>query len=482
MEMTPRYGFCIIGRWVGPLAVGLFGTMLTATPEKALAGEPLYQETYRPQFHFTARKNWLNDPNGLVYYQGEYHLFFQHNPEGLAWGNMTWGHAVSADLLHWRQLDNALAPDRLGTIFSGSAVVDWDNTAGFQTGAEKVLVCIYTSAGKPFIQSIAYSNDRGRTWKKYDKNPVLPHIGAENRDPKVFWHAPTKRWIMALYLDRQNYALFASPNLKEWTKLSDVPSPGGSECPDLFELPVEGHPDETRWVFWAGNGKYLLGRFDGKVFTKESGPYLSDWGANFYAAQTYSDIPKADGRRIQIAWMRGGQYPGMPFNQQMSFPCELTLRQCAEGLRLCRNPVREIEKLRVREHRWKDRTLGPGEKSLHAAVGDLLDVRVKFEPGNAADVALKVRGETIRYDAKKKAVHCRGKKADLEPIDGRIQLQVLVDQTSLELFGNAGQRCFSFCVPLDPKQIDLELSANGGAAKVSSLDVYELRSVWGRAR
>ena len=178
----------------------------------------LYHEQYRPQFHFTAAKGWLNDPNGLVFYQGEYHLFFQHNPKGIKWGNMTWGHAVSANLLHWTQRDHAIFPDKLGTIFSGSAVVDWNNTAGFQTGDEKVIVCIYTSAGntspeskdQPFTQSIAYSNDRGRTWTKYDNNPVLKNVIGANRDPKVLWHAPSKQWIMALYIDKSDYALFAS--------------------------------------------------------------------------------------------------------------------------------------------------------------------------------------------------------------------------------------------------------------------------------
>ena len=234
--------------------------------------EPVYHERYRPQFHFTPMKNWTNDPNGLVFYKGEYHLFFQHNPTGINWGNMTWGHAVSPDLVHWKQLDNAIEPDKLGTIFSGSAVVDWDNTAGFQTGDEKVIACIYTSAGNPFTQSIAYSNDRGRTWKKYEKNPVLKHIIGGNRDPKVFWHAPTKKWVMALYLDGDKYALFTSPNLKEWTKLSDVAPSGGSECPDIFQLAVDGDSKNTKWVFWAGNGNYLIGVFDGTHVHQGSRP------------------------------------------------------------------------------------------------------------------------------------------------------------------------------------------------------------------
>jgi sucrose-6-phosphate hydrolase SacC (GH32 family) len=414
----------------------------------------------------------------LVYYGGEYHLFFQHNPDGINWGNMTWGHAVSSDLLHWRQLENALSPDRLGTIFSGSAIVDGDNTAGFQTGAEKAIVCIYTSAGKPFTQSIAFSNDRGRTWQKYEHNPVLQHVAGDNRDPKVIWHEPSKKWIMALYLEGQHYALFSSPNLKAWSKLSDVPSPGGSECPDLFELPLEGNAKETRWIFWAGNGNYLIGRFDGKTFTQESGPHPSEWGANSYAAQTYSDLPKEDGRRIQIAWMKDGKFPGMPFNQQMSIPCQLTLRKLPEGLRLCRNPVREIETIRAKQQTWRNLALRPGDNPLKEIRAELLDLRAEIEPGNASQVVLRLRGETIEYDVKQRLLQCRGRKTDLVPMDGRIKLQVLMDRASLEIFGNDGQRCLTFSFPLDAKRREIELTALGGTAQVRSLAAYELRSVW----
>ncbi len=260
----------------------------------------LYQEVYRPQFHFTAKKNWLNDPNGLVYYKGEYHLFFQHNPSGIDWGNIVWGHAVSLDMVHWKQLANAIEPDELGMIFSGSGVVDWNNTAGFQSGKERAMVNIYTSAGKPFTQSIAYSNDRGRTWTKYEKNPVLEHIAGKNRDPKVVWHASSKRWVMALYLDANNYALFSSPNLKQWTRLCDIQLSGCSECPDIFELPVDGNAEKTKWVFWGGDGHYIIGIFDGPYnFRRESEVLQSDWGANFYAAQTWNDIPKSDGHSAE---------------------------------------------------------------------------------------------------------------------------------------------------------------------------------------
>ena len=199
----------------------------------------LYNEKYRPQFHFTPQKGWTNDPNGLVFYKGEYHLFFQHNPFDTKWGNMTWGHAVSHDLVHWKQLANAIEPDTRGTIFSGSAVVDDDNTAGLQSGEEKTLVAIYAAAGgtspeskgQPFTQCIAYSNDRGRTWTKYSGNPVVPHILADNRDPKVVWHSPTKQWIMVLFLDGNTFRFLASPNLKNWTTLHDINGSGRRGVP-----------------------------------------------------------------------------------------------------------------------------------------------------------------------------------------------------------------------------------------------------------
>jgi fructan beta-fructosidase len=440
--------------------------------------EKLYHESYRPQFHFSPRKNWTNDPNGLVFYQGEYHLFFQHNPTGINWGNMTWGHAVSPDLVHWTQLDNALHPDRLGAIYSGSAVVDWENTAGLQTGAEKVNACLYTSAGNPFTQSLAFSNDRGRTWTKYEKNPVLKHILGENRDPKVFRHAPTKKWVMALYLADGKYILLGSRNLKEWTKLSDVPPFGADECPDMFELPVDGDPHNTRWVFWGGNNNYMIGKFDGTTFTKEAGPFHFEQGNNYYAAQSYNDIPRADGRRIQIAWMRGGRYPGMPFNQQMSFPSALKLRTLGEGIHLCREPVKEIENLHGKQHRFQDLLLMPGVDPLREMSGDLFDIRLEFEPGDAEEVTLRIRGTPIVYDTKKKQVVFIGKTAALEPVRGKVKLQVLVDRPSIEVFGTDGCFSMSSCFLPPPSDKKLSLTARGGTARVKSLEVWELKSAW----
>jgi fructan beta-fructosidase len=436
----------------------------------------LYHEWLRPQFHFTARTNWLNDPNGLVFYKNEYHLFFQHNPSGINWGNMTWGHAVSSDLLHWRQSDDALKPDRLGTIFSGSAVVDWNNTAGLQSGDEKTLVAIFTSAGKPFTQSIAYSTDRGRSWTKYEKNPVLDHVAGENRDPKVIWHAPTKRWIMALYLDGEKYALFSSPDLKRWEKLCDVPEFAATECPDFFELPVKGGPTEAQWIFWGGNGNYLIGGFDGKKFTKGSGPHHVEFGNNFYAAQTYSDIPAADGRRIQIAWMRDGKYPGMPFNQQMSIPTELSLRATPDGPQLYRWPIRELDALHGNHHAWSG-ALIEGKKPLAEIRGDLFDLQTAIDPGQAKQIALTIRGTAIEYNVSKKELNLLGKTAPLAPIDGKIRLRVLIDRSSIEVFANDGIVTMSSCF-IPSRDSDKPPLAISGPGATALIDVWELKSCW----
>src|SRR5205814_1436495 len=290
--------------------------------------EDLYHEKLRPQFHFSSRRGWNNDPNGLVYSQGEYHLFYQHNPFGWDWGNMHWGHAVSADLVHWKELPIAFYPKQFGDwAFSGSAVVDKQNTAGWKTGSEDVLVAAFTSTARG--ECIAFSNDRGRSWQEFAGNPVVKHNG---RDPKLIWHAPTSKWVMCVYEEigkTQNIAFYTSPDLKTWQFQSRIE--GFFECPDLFELPVDSNRAKTKWVLYAGDGQYVLGSFDGKTFHRESGKHRL-WYGNFYAAQTFSATP--DGRRIQIGWGNGITFPGMPFNQQMTFPCELTLRTTGAGVRM----------------------------------------------------------------------------------------------------------------------------------------------------
>jgi fructan beta-fructosidase len=450
--------------------------------------ENLYREKLRPQFHFSSRRGWNNDPNGLVFYKGEYHLFYQHNPYGWSWGNMHWGHAVSSDLLHWQELGDALYPDELGTMFSGSAVVDAANTAGFAQGDEKALVCVYTAAGgtspgsqgRRFSQCVAYSTDKGRTWTKYEKNPVLPHVMAENRDPKVIWYEPQQKWIMALYLDKNDYALFSSPDLKQWEKLCVVSLPGTNECPEFFEIAVDGDRSKTRWVFYGGNGRYLVGRFDGKAFNSEAGPQPLNFGNCFYASQTFNGIPSEDGRRILIAW---GQVnlPAMPFNQMMNFPVELTLRTTEEGLRLFAYPVKEIEKMHGQKHGFKAQPLNPGDNPLAGLKGALFDIAADLVIGDAQELGFVVRGVPIIYDAKRQELQCLGKTAALRSLQGKIQLRLVVDRASVEIFGDNGRLYMPMGVIPDESDQSLAVFARGGAAGISSLSVHTMNSIWNPA-
>jgi sucrose-6-phosphate hydrolase SacC (GH32 family) len=272
----------------------------------------LYQEKFRPQFHFTARQwtlrklnpgpreeGWMNDPNGLIQAYGEYHLFAQR------WAKC-WIHAVSNDLVHWTELQPAFWEDhRFGTgVQSGGAVLDKDNTSGLSPDAGTPPLVAFWSGFDNRSQCISYSLDKGRTWTKYRKNPVFVH---SERDPKVFWYAPKKRWIMVLS-DAGSYVFFSSKNLLDWTELKD-PIPDCFECPDMFQLPVDGNLDRQKWVLLRGNGKYSIGEFDGAKFTPETGQLPCDLGPNFYATQSWGDIAGQPGRRVQIAWMQGGRYP-----------------------------------------------------------------------------------------------------------------------------------------------------------------------------
>lgn len=257
-------------------------SLVATTVANAAPPEPTYTEPYRPQFHFTPAKNWMNDPNGLIYYAGEYHLFFQHNPEAATWGNISWGHAVSTDLVHWRELPLAIPATATEMAWSGSVVVDRRNTAGFNEPGRPAMVAIFTSynrASGDQTQSLAYSLDRGRTWTRYAGNPVLDDADNNFRDPKVFWHAPQRRWVMAIVLAQQRkVAFYTSKDLKTWRHQSDfgpANAIGGVwEVPDLFPLPVNGNPRRTKWVLVVnlnpggvagGSGaQYFVGDFDGR--------------------------------------------------------------------------------------------------------------------------------------------------------------------------------------------------------------------------
>lgn len=435
-------------------------------------GADLYAEALRPQFHFSSRRGWNNDPNGLVYFQGEYHLFYQHNPYGWNWGNMHWGHAVSPDLVHWSELPIALYPRAFGDwAFSGSAVVDWQHSAGFQQGEEPALVVAYTSTGRG--ECIAYSLDRGRSFAEYEGNPVVAHQG---RDPRLLWYAPGRHWVMAVYDEvgeKQYVAFYTSSDLKEWTFQSRIE--GYYECPELFALPVDGDPRRTKWVLYAADGEYALGHFDGRAFYPEGPKLPFNRGNCFYASQTFSEIPGADGRRLQLAWGRV-EMPGMPFNQMMNFPVELSLRTTGEGVRLCAEPARELAVLRGETRLWRDLELRPGDNPLAGSGGELWELELEFEPGSAAEVELVVDGVMVGYEAGAQVLRCGGLRAPLGPVAGGVGLHLLIDRASIEVFAKGGQ----VYMPVGGRRQGrgLELRARGGTAQVGLLRRCALRSIW----
>jgi sucrose-6-phosphate hydrolase SacC (GH32 family) len=443
----------------------------------------LYREPLRGQFHFSPGRGWNNDPNGCVFYHGEYHLFFQHNPYGWAWGNMHWGHAVSKDLVHWEELGDKLLPDDMGPMFSGSAVVDWKNTSGFGQDGKPPLVLIYTAAGNPTVQAIAYSTD-GRNFTKYSGNPVVKQITGGNRDPKVIWHDPTKQWVMTLYVEWQKkhtIHFFTSPNLREWTlaSITDGDATGKRylfECPDFFELPVDGKVGNKKWVLLAADSQYAIGTFDGKRFTPEHERLPGHRGKGFYAAQSFSDVP--DGRRLFIGWWQT-ETKGMPFNQSMTVPLELRLTQTDDGPRLTFTPAKELEVLRTRSHRFDGTTLAPGDLNpLSDVRGELLELQAEFAPGDASEVAFTVRGATIVYDAKKQELIVNKHKTPAPARSGKQRLTILCDRTGLEVFASDGLTYVP--MPFQPKPDDLALSVEvkGGSAKFESLQVHELKTAW----
>ena len=444
----------------------------------------LYKEKLRPQLHFTSRRGWNNDSNGMMYYDGEFHLFYQHNPFGWNWGNMTWGHAISEDLVHWRELGDALHPDASGTMFSGSGVVDWNNTTGFQTGDDPALICIYTSAGytnawsrgKPFTQGIAYSNDRGRTWTKYKGNPVQGHLNQGNRDPKVIWWEETQEWVIVLYLSDSRMAFFRSPDLKRWELQSVLKS--FHECPELFELPLHGNEQASKWILYGASGDYLVGEFDGSHFIPDGEQIQFHYGDCFYASQTFSDIPEADGRRIQIAW---GQIdaPGMPFNQMMTFPVVLTLRSTDDGPRMFAYPVEEIQQLYTQQYEWDSIALEPGNVETAPEVeGELFDIDVELEVGSATEIGVLIRGEELLYRADRKQLVFGENEAPLETIDGRIRLRCIVDRTSLEIFANDGSIYMPCRFRPQEENRTLAAFARGGHGEVTLAKVRVLESIW----
>jgi fructan beta-fructosidase len=480
-------------------------------------------DRFRPRCHFTPPKNWMNDPNGLVYHAGEYHLFYQYNPYGTGWGHMSWGHAVSPDLVRWRHLPIALyeEPDDGYTIFSGSAIIDSENTSGFGTRDEPPMVAIYTTdfrADPLQTIHIAYSTDRGRTFTQYPGNPVIDEQERKFGDPKVFWHAPSSRWVMVNILGHiQGYVvLYSSPDLKSWTRLSEFHAPehapGIWECPDLFPLALDADPDHIRWVLKVncvrGPGepaatRYFVGDFDGERFTGASpaGVSLTSDDGAIYAEVTYNHPP--GGRRILVGWLREQPHPERPWTGTQSLPRELVLRSGRAGPELLQRPIPALEACRA-AHRAPSVSRLDGVHPLTGVdlAGRSLEILAQLPATSVADSSVRRWGlrltlstgeeveigldvERAELYANTGVAHGEGTRPSriatpFSPDSGAetVTLRVFLDQAIVEAFaGEAAAECvagITAYMPFGAEYESLALFGEGGSAVGLQLDVWDL--------
>jgi fructan beta-fructosidase len=493
-------------------------------------GSGYYREQYRPQYHFSPEAHWMNDPNGLVYYYGEYHLFYQYYPDSAVWGPMHWGHAVSSDLIHWKHLPVALYPDSLGYIFSGSAVVDAANTTGFGSVDKPPVVAIFTyhnpimekNGSKVFQnQGIAFSLDKGRTWTKYSKNPVLMNPGIRDfRDPKMFWNEKTKKWnlIMAVY-DRVH--IYSSANIKDWTFESEFGKGIGAhtgvwECPDLFPLKVEGK-EVTKWVMLvsinpggpnSGSAtQYFTGEFDGHKFIPDNTDVKwIDWGRDNYAGVTWSNISGSDGRRIFIGWMSNWEYaavvPTTVWRSAMTIPRELSLGNENGNYILISKPVRELTKLRSKSDSVYVKVKNfNGEKEISFDRISLMQSELSFD-FIITDNSVDSLGIILENSLKEKFVIGYSKIHKQFYIDRRtagnsgfskafpgvstapytagtdIKLHLFIDAASVEMFVDDGKLVMTNLVFPTEKYTRLKLFSKRGNIILNKAELHGIERIW----
>ncbi|WP_373229357.1 GH32 C-terminal domain-containing protein [Cohnella sp.] len=493
--------------------------------ESEITTSDRYQH-YGGKFHFSPDRKWMNDPNGLVYYEGEYHMFYQHNPTATTWGPMYWGHAVSTDLINWQDLPIALEPDINGFVWSGSVVVDTNNTSGFQTGTEKVMVAMYTSekGENAQTQSLAYSNDKGRTWTKYSGNPVIqmPDVLKKVnkgpgvfRDPKVTWHEASNKWVMVISAADRVY-FYTSTDLKTWDKVYEFGATHGEhggtwECPDLYQLSVDGNPANTKWVLAVsisggtpagGSGmQYFVGEFNGTTFTNDNPNTTKLWvnnGADYYAAITFDGAP--NGRRIALGWMNNWDYsqsiPTSIWRSSMTLPQEMKLVTTPAGVRLAPTPVAEVNSLRGTSNSWANQTIIPGSNLLSSVTGSTVEIVAEFQndTATAAEYGFRVRtgannSTTIGYnkptsevfvdrtfsgDSKFYPAFAAKHKVVMQPDGNKVKMRIIVDRASVELYGNDGKAVITDQIFTAISNVGLELYSIGGNVILNSLTVYQL--------
>lgn len=426
---------------------------------------------YRPYAHFTAERGWINDPNGLVYHNGKYLMYYQHNPAATTWENMHWGSAVSDDLVHWTENGDVMFPDENGTIFSGSGIVDSNNISGLGKNGEAPVLFFYTCAGstseaakgKPFTQNLAYSLDGGKTLIRYEK-PLIEQIVGGNRDPKVIYYAPDNSYIMALFLEEHEFVLFKSKNLLDWNEIQRITLSEDAECPDFYPLTADG---ETKWVFSAASDRYYIGSFDGRCFTPETEQLRLNYGNNSYAAQSWSDVP--DGRRIRIAFATV-VIPNMPFGSCMNIPQEMTLKNVNGELRLCAEPVKEIENLYLDTKSFENVSVSKNDSFKAKVNSKACDVKIKLSCRDTFKIGL--FGLDIEYDAEKNILKCADKEAPVNNENGSVELRIVYDTVYTEIFAGSGS-IFMGMTYIQDSVLD-KFTVSSDNAVIESLDISEM--------
>ncbi|MEI6086110.1 MAG: glycoside hydrolase family 32 protein [Bacteroidota bacterium] len=489
------------------LIVGLFLAGRIVAQEQSL-----FKETYRPQYHFSPAKNWTNDPNGLVYSNGLYHLFFQHNPFANVWGHMSWGHATSKDLIHWKELPVAIAEENGVAIFSGSAVVDKKNSTGFSSDPSKQsLIAIYTAHTETLqTQALAYSNDEGLTWKKYAGNPVLDLHKKDFRDPNVFWYEKNKQWVMAVSQPNEHQiSFYASNNLKEWKLLSNF-GPAGDlsgvwECPDLMQVPIVGEPGKTKWVLFTSQNstmQYFVGEFDGTKFLEDrpnSKIHKQDYGTDYYAAVTYHNSP--DKQPISIGWVNNWEYantiPTMPWKSAMSLPRKLSVKKHGDDWVLVQQPIIALEKLRLIKESISNTNVSK-EIQLKQK-GNCFEMKLDLIPSKNAVGGIKLAVGNgnyfeIGYDGTREKLYIdrtntnrsfntkyasiNRKEAELITKDGKIQLDIYFDESIVEIYAADGTVVFTAQVFPENSENGVMFFSNGSEIKFENIQYWKMKSSW----
>ncbi len=438
----------------------------------------LYREPMRPTVHFTTKNGWINDPNGLIYLDGVYHMFYQHNPCETNWGKMHWGHATSSDLLHWEEQDIALYPDEGGNMYSGSAILDERNLLGLQTSDKPVPLLFYTST-EPFVQNIAYSTDGFKTVHKYRGNPVVPRIIHGNRDPKVVFCEELDAYVMALFLKgsgNDNYALLKSKNLTDWTILQEIEMLGENECPDLFFL--RGPEGEKKWILMGARNRYLVGDFKQGKFIPCQSILGLQYNSCDYAGQTFSGLP--DGRVVRVTWDRWTLHTP-PFAGQMGIPMELGLEKRGDMYLITAHPIEELNTL-VRHTHTEEAVVVSEEAKLLPLENRAVRIELRGAYPKEGILSLQIFGIALSLDFDR-GIFIGEKNKELSPISlfkDRFELDLVIDRCSAEIFLDGGRifSCLSEPAYIPDRNIPTLILNASHPMTLDALRVSSLESIW----